>query len=170
MIPIRHNAEFYVSGNCVLLGDAAHSVHPMAGEGMNLAIQDAESLGDLLSWIYEQGHWEPEHLKWYEQVRKPRAEHLSKLSHQLATAYSYWQLPFGKARAHILKRIEQIQRLHFKQMLNISGLGMWKDTLTDRLVQTGALSGRFLPEVTRQDSYFFDDEEERPWRYMRGGD
>lgn len=39
---------FYIPG-AVLVGDAAHTVHPAGGQGMNLAIQDAQLLGELLS-------------------------------------------------------------------------------------------------------------------------
>ncbi|WP_046179114.1 FAD-dependent oxidoreductase [Domibacillus tundrae] len=147
MVPTRHNADRYISGNCALMGDAVHTVHPMAGEGMNLAIQDAYTLGELLSSMYETGNLDVAQLKRYERVRKPRAEFLSSLSNLSALAYSYWQGPWPNVRSHILKRIECVPALHYKHMLNISGLGMWKDTLLDRFVQIGLLPGGILPKV-----------------------
>lgn len=48
MIPTAFYADKYVDGRLAILGDAAHTVHPMAGEGMNMAIQDADVLGNCL--------------------------------------------------------------------------------------------------------------------------
>lgn len=41
-------AERYFAANIVLVGDAAHSIHPMAGQGANLGFKDALALGRLL--------------------------------------------------------------------------------------------------------------------------
>lgn len=41
-------AENYVVGRCVLAGDAAHVVHPLAGQGMNLGFRDVACLRRVL--------------------------------------------------------------------------------------------------------------------------
>ncbi len=44
-----HYASTYLKPRAVLLGDAAHTVHPLAGQGLNMGLMDAASLVQVLS-------------------------------------------------------------------------------------------------------------------------
>lgn len=48
-------ADRYVSGRCLLIGDAAHVVHPLAGQGMNLGLRDVACLRRVLRAALEHG-------------------------------------------------------------------------------------------------------------------
>lgn len=44
-----HLAQRFIADRLVLLGDAARAIHPIAGQGYNLAVKDAAALSDVLS-------------------------------------------------------------------------------------------------------------------------
>ena len=45
----------YTAPRLALAGDSAHSVHPMAGQGLNLGLQDAANLVDVISKAHDAG-------------------------------------------------------------------------------------------------------------------
>ncbi len=43
-----HHAERYVDSRLVLVGDAAHGIHPIAGQGLNMGLRDVAALTEVL--------------------------------------------------------------------------------------------------------------------------
>ena len=67
----RH-ARQYVLPNLALIGDAAHAIHPLAGQGANLGLQDAAELAARIEEALEQGLHPGDRpvLRRYERARK----------------------------------------------------------------------------------------------------
>lgn len=69
------HARRYAAARIALIGDAAHTVHPLAGQGINLAFMDAATLVDVIGAALEAGDdpGELAVLRRYERWRKAEA-------------------------------------------------------------------------------------------------
>ena len=73
LFPLRAlHAQHYVKAGIALLGDAAHAVHPLAGQGANLGMQDAATLADVVVTALSNGEHPGDRpvLRRYERARK----------------------------------------------------------------------------------------------------
>ncbi|PHQ74352.1 FAD-dependent monooxygenase [Marinobacter sp.] len=69
----RQHAKTYVNNRVVLVGDAAHTINPLAGQGVNLGFQDARCLQTVIREAKRAGCdlADPAWLTKYEQQRRP---------------------------------------------------------------------------------------------------
>ncbi|MBK2267595.1 UbiH/UbiF/VisC/COQ6 family ubiquinone biosynthesis hydroxylase [Francisella philomiragia] len=52
---IQRHAKSYIKSNVVLVGDAAHTIHPLAGQGVNIGFKDVIALSKVVSEAFAKG-------------------------------------------------------------------------------------------------------------------
>ena len=69
---VAQHADDYVRRGIALIGDAAHSIHPLAGQGANLGIADAARLSQVVHAALADGEHPADRpvLRRYERARK----------------------------------------------------------------------------------------------------
>lgn len=122
-------AQQYVQDGLALIGDAAHVIHPLAGQGVNIGCLDAAVLCDVLLHDQARGVWAHEQtLKRYEHCRKGQNDAMMHSMSAIGWMETTLFFPMVWARNFGLKQVENQPMLKDAFMAQANGLGLLKDT------------------------------------------
>ena len=86
-----------VRGRVVIVGNAAHTIHPVAGQGLNLALRDIALLAELLAEAEDAG--DANLLRNYVEQREQDTERVYRFTDGLVKIFSNSNAPLGHLRA-----------------------------------------------------------------------
>ena len=122
-------AQRYIQDGLALIGDAAHVIHPLAGQGVNIGCLDAAVLCDCLLHDLERGIWAHEQtLKRYEHRRKGQNDAMMHSMSAIGWLETRQIFPVIWARNFGLKQVQQTPMLKDAFMAQASGLGQLRAT------------------------------------------
>ncbi|WP_205621234.1 2-octaprenyl-3-methyl-6-methoxy-1,4-benzoquinol hydroxylase [Pseudomonas cremoricolorata] len=126
-VPLRQrHAKRYVERGLALIGDAAHTIHPLAGQGVNLGFLDAAVLAEELQHAAARGGRlaDLKVLSRYERRRMPHNLALMAAMEGFERLFQADPLPLRWLRNSGLKVVEQLpeaKALFVRQALGLSG-------------------------------------------------
>lgn len=118
MSKTAQQARSYIADNLVLVGDAAHGVHPLAGQGLNLGMLDVKVLSEQLVHDFARSGdtlWgSNQTLRTYERKRRPHntlmMHSFSALNWLFAGKFAQWR-PIQQIRNEGMYRVSKIKPL-----------------------------------------------------------
>jgi 2-octaprenylphenol hydroxylase len=123
---LRLAAERYVASRVALVGDAAHVVHPLAGQGVNLGLLDAAALAQLVAGAAA-AREDPgalSVLRAYERWRKSEVAFMSTAIEAFDRLLAHGQGPVARLAQHGLawvNRSQELRRFFIRRALGMSG-------------------------------------------------
>lgn len=121
------SAKKYIEDRCALVGDAAHGIHPIAGQGINLGYRDVAALSDVLKQAIAVGSdiGSATVLEHYQQWRSFDATSMGMVMDGLVRLFSNDAAPVRHARRLGLKLVEQFAPS--KQFFMMHSMGLLGD-------------------------------------------
>jgi len=99
----------YVDVRLALVGDAAHGIHPIAGQGLNLGFRDAAALADAVIGAADPGA--PEVLARYQRARRPDGLLMLGATHGLEALFGNDIAPLRLARRLGIAAVDRLPGL-----------------------------------------------------------
>jgi 2-polyprenyl-6-methoxyphenol hydroxylase-like FAD-dependent oxidoreductase len=139
----RYRAPSLVRPGITLIGEAAHSTHPLAAQGMNTAIGDAHALATHLAAVNftDRGELDGALLA-YQNERLPRIRDVHSMSHNAARMMTSTSISGRLLGRRLLRGTARNPRLRYLITYNMAGIGMHPLSTLDRLIQLGAIPDR----------------------------
>ncbi|MEZ3133770.1 2-octaprenyl-3-methyl-6-methoxy-1,4-benzoquinol hydroxylase [Stutzerimonas kunmingensis] len=126
-IPLRQrHAKRYVQPGLALIGDAAHTIHPLAGQGVNLGLLDAAVLAEVLKAAIARGERlaDVQVLSRFERRRMPHNLAMMAAMEGFERLFQADPLPLRWLRNTGLKAVQSLpdaKALFVRQALGLSG-------------------------------------------------
>lgn len=116
-------AQDFIKDRMVLIGDAAHTIHPLAGQGVNLGLLDAAALAQsLTSLAPEQDLADQKVLKAFSRYRKSEAVEMIAAMEAIKQTFSIQQSGFTLLRGigmSLLNHIKPAKRMMIERALGL---------------------------------------------------
>ncbi len=115
-------AEQLVKGRVVVIGNAAHALHPVSGQGYNLALRDVAEIAELIAGADDPGH--ELLLAEYSAKRRKDMRRVYQLTDTLVKSFSNTFPPLAHARAAgliMLDLIPPLRHLLARQSMGLLG-------------------------------------------------
>lgn len=123
------SAQHYVKAGLALIGDAAHVIHPLAGQGVNIGCLDAAVLCDVLLHDLQRGVWAHEQtLARYQHERKGQNAAMMHSMSAIGWLESSELRPLIFARNYGLSQVNRSALFKDVFMQQASGLSSLKNT------------------------------------------
>ena len=122
--PLRfRHADTYATNRVALIGDAAHTIHPLAGQGLNMGIGDVESLSRTLEYAVSHGQdiGDQLSLEAYNAEKYEPNHRLLGVVDKLHKLYSFQSAPVVALRSWGLEAVNAITPLKEFLMRQASG-------------------------------------------------
>lgn len=130
--PLRlHQLNTPVANRAVAIGNAAHTVHPVAGQGFNLGLRDVAVLADVLFDAVHQGRdlGDRELLKSYAKSRQSDTRSVGWITDGLIRAFANDSIPLAVARNTGLSAINLLPPVRRALLRQTMGLNASTSTL-----------------------------------------
>lgn len=126
---IARAAKQYIKPGLALVGDAAHVIHPLAGQGVNIGCLDAALLCDVLLHDRARGVWAHEQtLRRYEHARKGQNDAMMHGMSVIGWLESQTLFPVIAARNAGLKFVDEHENLKNAFLQQATGLSLLAKT------------------------------------------